>query len=434
MPDQPRARKSTILAVAALFTAANAALFAQLDNSGRLEHGVYDRASTALVTGHSSELPQVLLDSPFSSVMLDFQNRQSEKELNLLRSLPSGDQPHVVLGGQFRGSGLIATTNTADKFPYLGRFPTDFAGRSASDLRILQANQSAAMRINHWSTAYAETLFSDVFSFPDFRQGSFQMRQAYLVFGDLNESPLYAFLGKKNVSFGDMGTLSPFTQAVTWHYFAPLGEGGGVGYSSDRMDLSFTLLNGSRGMRVVDSERRGIINNFAANIDLRLLEDDDLVLAVGAGYLHGTIYDQITPEHLNASLTGPRNPAWDVNGRLQLGDLRFALEYVQTDSPWPATNHVVSAFRAEFSAALQKLGLPLTTSVSWSSGKQGHSWDPFEFNNQLVVGLRHDVDEQMRLSIEYVRSSGFAPLINITTVSDRDVIQNSIVLGCTLFL
>jgi len=84
-------------------------------------------------------------------------------------------------------------------------------------------------------------------------QGSFQMRQAYVTFGDLSQSPLYAWIGKKTVNFGDMGTLSPFSQSMVWHYFAPLAEGAGVGYSQNGLTVNLTALNGSRGIRVVDS-------------------------------------------------------------------------------------------------------------------------------------------------------------------------------------
>ncbi|MEZ6117037.1 MAG: hypothetical protein R3C28_10755 [Pirellulaceae bacterium] len=42
-----------------------------------------------------------------------------------------------------------------------------------------------------------------------------------------------AYIGKKNVGFGDMSTLSPFTQSTVWHYFAALAEGVGVYFPSE---------------------------------------------------------------------------------------------------------------------------------------------------------------------------------------------------------
>ncbi|MEZ6093540.1 MAG: hypothetical protein R3C03_04780 [Pirellulaceae bacterium] len=60
--------------------------------------------------------------------------------------------------------------------------------------------------MNSFSSVYTEILFSDVFSFGDFKQGSLQMRQAYALFGNLNASPWYAYIGKKNSGFGDFIT------------------------------------------------------------------------------------------------------------------------------------------------------------------------------------------------------------------------------------
>ena len=43
-----------------------------------------------------------------------------------------------------------------------------------------------------------------------------------------------------------------------------------------------------------------------------------------------------------------------------------------------------------------------------------------------------DLGPYALLSVEYVRSMGFAPLINITTVSDRSATQDSMVMGMTV--
>ena len=58
----------------------------------------------------------------------------------------------------------------------------------------------------------------------------------------------------------------------------------------------------------------------------------------------------------------------------------------------------------------------------------------FEFNRQLVIGYYRHFYGYCGVSAEYVRSSGFAPLIAITTASDRDVVQDSLVLGMTLVI
>ena len=367
----------------------------------------------------------------FFTDQLDFQNRQTDKELFLLRDQARFDGPAVFVGGQARLSAIAGATNTENKYNYLGRFPPDFEGKSVTDARMLQANAAFAGHVNDWISVYGELLFSDVFSFPDHKQGSLQVRQAYAVFGDLSESPFYGFAGKKNVSFGDMGTLSPFSQSVVWHYFGALHEGAGIGYDDGDFNFTLSALNGGRGLRVSDSEAKGKLNNFAVNALYR--SDSDWVQwQVGAGFLLGTIYDATEAEHLDPTAFGEYNHAWDVNGEMRVGPVTVAAEIASTTGDWPTTGHPVIAYRTEAAYDCCVAECPARLSVSWSEGIQGASGTEFEFNQQLVLGLSVTPDPHVRLSFEYIRSLGFAPLIGITTVSDRHVVQNTALAGMTL--
>lgn len=378
----------------------------------------------------------IRLDPSVTKPLLDFQNRQSDKELFLLRHAAGNGQvyPAVTIGGQFRASAIAGRTNTADRFPYLGRFPTDFSGTTVTDARLLQANQALIAHVNPWTHGYVETLFSDVFSFNVAKQGSFQVRQAFVLFGDQSRSPWYAFLGKKNVSFGDFETLSPFTQAVPWHYFAPLAEGIGGGVSVNGFDLSVMVLNGSRGIRVADSSEKGHLNNFAVNARQTVPLGADSELILGAGYLYGSIYDSLTAEHTDPTITGERNGVWDAHAKLRLGIWQLRAELVQTEQQWPVTGREVTAYAVETAVDLPTANFPIRMSGSFSEGIQGDAGTEFEFNRQLVMGLSCQPSPGLQCSLEYVRSTGFAPLIGITTASDRNVAQNSLVLGLTLTL
>ncbi len=377
----------------------------------------------------------VMLDTSTMAYMLNFQNRQSEKQIGILESQGDSDQfPRLIVGGQLRASAMVASTNTADKFPYLGRFPVDFVGKTATDARLLQANAAMILHAAPGVSGYVETLFSDVFTFPTFNQGSFQMRQAYAVIGDLDRFPLYAFIGKKNVSFGDFRTLSPFSQAMPWHYFAPLAEGIGAGYSADGLELTATALNGSRGIRVSDSPTKGRLNNFALNGSYSTMFGSDSEITFGGGYLHGTIYDAAVAEHTNPAATGPHNPAWDVNARLRLNRFYATGEYVETIKDWPATGVQVRAYKAELGYDLPDFYYPTFLSASWSEGFQGPPGSTFYSNRQLVVGAQFHIHKNVDVSFEYIRSLGFAPLINITTVSDPNVVQNTLLMGLVIVL
>lgn len=375
----------------------------------------------------------VRLETDTMVPILDFQNRQSDKELLLLCQNSDTTCPHLIVGSQFRGSLLFGQTSERDKFPYLGRFPTDFSGTTASDARLLHANFDAIANVNPWLTGYTDILFSDVFTFPDFRQGSFQVRQAYAVVGNQNVTPWYGYIGKKQVSFGDFSTLSPFTQAVPWHYFGALAEGAGIGYKGNRLHVVASALNGSRGIRVVDSQEKGHLNNFAVNASYEW-SNDVSGMRLGAGYLHGSIYDGVTAEHLDPAVTGDRNGVWDVNATLKYKRVAIAGEFVQTEAAWPVTGSRVTAYKVEGAYDLDVYKFPGWLSASWSEGIQGADGEEFEYNRQLVVGVAAEVSSNVMLTWEYVESTGFAPLINIAQVSDRDVRQRSIVFGLVFVL
>jgi len=374
----------------------------------------------------------IRLDTDTMIPLMDFQNRQSDKQTILLDQ-KRDSTPHLVVGTQMRSSLLFASTNERDKFPYLGRFPTDFSGTRASDARMLQANFDVIANVNSWITGYADVLFSDVFSFADFKQGSIQVRQAYAVFGNSELTPWYAYVGKKQVSFGDFSTLSPFTQAVPWHYFGALAEGAGVGYYGNGLHLTAAALNGSRGIRVVDSESKGHLNNFAINASYQW-HNDNSGFRFGGGYLYGTIYDGFTAEHLDPTITGDRNGVWDVNGTVKYKRLSVAGEFVQTEGAWPVTGSRVSAYKVEGAYDVNVLNYPGWLSASWSEGIQGAPGTEFEYNRQLVLGMATEVSRNVLFSLEYVESSGFAPLIAIEQVSDRSVRQRSVVLGLVFVL
>ena len=83
--------------------------------------------------------------------------------------------------------------------------------------------------------------------------------------------------------------------------------------------------------------------------------------------------------------------------------------------------------------------MTLTGVANWygcrAAGVKAFRGHPVQSSNstvKLVAGLRYDPDPRVRLSFEYVRSIGFAPLIDITTVSDHHVVQNSLVMGLVL--
>jgi hypothetical protein len=391
----------------------------------------------------------------YSYNMLSMTKKVSTKELYLLEMRKKGvdgvsyiNNNSAVIGGVLRSELLGAHSNTSGKFGYLARSPTDFTGNWASDTRIRRGMLSWTGALTDSVTTFMQILFTDTVAFATHKQGSLQMRRAYALFGNLDKSGVYGFIGKKDVAFGDMSTLSPFTPSAVWHYFGGLAEGLGAGYKADNFNIVLTGLCGGRGMRVVDSHQKGKINNGAINLSFNAgLSKVDVEL--GAGALLGTIYNQDVAEHTDEDLFGPMNPAVDGFINLTMGNFKASGEYAQTLKKWEVVDHKVIAFKAEVAMTIESDARDYNLSLSYSEGIQGDTSsggaccpvtgccstgaDPFAFNKQVVLGFESLLtNKSCSFGVEYILSKGFAPLIDVATNSDKDAVQNTIVLFAIL--
>lgn len=393
----------------------------------------------------------------YSYNMLSMTKMMSTKELYLLSLRQKSADPTVrienktsLISAMLRSEILGAHSNTSGKFNYLARAPSDFTGNWASDTRIRRGMLSWTGALTDNITTFMQILFTDTVAFDSHKQGSLQMRRAYALWGNLDACGLYAFIGKKDVAFGDMSTLSPFTPSAVWHYFGGLAEGIGAGYKAQNFNIVLTGLCGGRGMRVVDSHQKGKINNAALNASF-MGACCGATVEAGAGALLGTIYNQDVGEHVNEDLFGPMNPALDGFVNLSFGNFKITAEYAQTLKKWPVVDHRVIAFKGELGWTWQRESRDYNFSLSYSEGIQGDtsSWsgccpfsgscstkttacpagtDPFAFNKQFVVGIETVLkNKSCSFGVEYILSKGFAPLINIDTNSDSGVLQNTVV-------
>jgi hypothetical protein len=347
--------------------------------------------------------------------------------------------PPVILGAQLRPAVFYGYTNTRDKFSYMGRFPVDFFGNDASYADINDFTLSLTYSMMGWIHGYWEFLHSDQITFfGDGRQGANHTQKVYALFGNLNCCPVYATIGKRDVSFGQMYTVNPYTPSLTWHYFGALAQGAAIGYYKDGLYAEATLLNGGRGIRVADTNETGKLDNWAVNASYELCCYNSWSLKVGAGYLYSTSYDGPEPEHIGPISVGPRNDIYDVNLRMQFPGGWAYVEYASTMHRWLATNHVIDTLSLGaqycFYDCWQKR--PLVFSVDYGRGIQGPRGAEYRENTQLVVGLDYRLRDNIRFSLEYIRAGGFAPLLDITDpeVSQQDVHEDCIQLGITLVI
>jgi hypothetical protein len=240
------------------------------------------------------------------------------------------------------------SSNRNDKFGYLMRHPTarNQVGDTVSEATIHSAQLGFTGTLGDWLTGHAEMLFDPEQSFgdgtnTDINRNQVQMRRAYVLFGNLDESAFYASLGKMAVPFGLTDTVNPFSASTVWHVFGGLANGVTVGYANEGLNLSVMGIQGGAQFRAANTPVKGTavpgrLNNFAADANYSFALSSAGALLLGGSYQHGTAYCQGFPiVHFGAC--EDNNPAFDVYGRLVYDDLTLKGEFARTTEAWPGT-------------------------------------------------------------------------------------------------
>ena len=331
-------------------------------------------------------------------------------------------------------------SNRNDKFGYLMRHPTsrNQAGDTVSEATIHSAQIGFTGTLGDWLSGHAMLLFDPEQSFgpgtnTDIGRNQVQVRNAYVLFGDLDRSPFYASLGKQAIPFGLTDTVNPFTASTVWHAFGALANGLTLGYAGKVMSVSVTGVQGGAQFRAANTPVEGTavpsrLNNFAldAHHASRLGTAGELLL--GASYLHGSAYCQDFPvEHFRPCRDN--NPAFDVYAKLDYGDLVLKGEFARTTKDWPGTFNPsmpkfaaspVTSFDLGARYRLESGRGPLDVSAEFGRFEAGPDGAPWERQSQLVLGATWFARPNAKLFAEYIRIDGYAPLNFISGGSIRD--------------
>lgn len=368
----------------------------------------------------------------YSDTMLNWQSDVTGKPRKLLEARQDGTlgNKKAYLSGAFKASGMAETSNTDGKFAILSRFPNQHgSGKFGSRFLVNNAALGVTGTVNDWVSSYAQIEYSEI-EYPG--QEEIQFRKAYLLLGNLEESPWYAYLGRNTIDFGDQDSYNPFTHTTVNHYFNAVSDDPvlAVGYYGGGWDVVATAINGGRQLRVADIYQTDNVRNFAFNANKTFDLGGGSAFRLGASYLHGTIYNSAVPHHLITTDT-PRDrvaaagavmeytsPSWD-----------FMVEFIATLDEWEATDEPVWAGVVQGAYKFPSWGRPSELSLVYNRGEQGRSGTEFEFMEAAILGYELELFPHFYLGGEYVFNHGFAPLINVTTSSDAGVVNHSLILG-----
>ena len=414
-------------------------------------------------------------NAEYSYEVLDHTENTNTKQLRQLEALRDGDlKSRVTIGGNITALTNYQKSNTDSKFGWLMRHPTSANqfGNEVSEAVIHSVNLQVTGRVTDRLTAYTEFLYNPEQNFASgstitgLARNNVNMRRAYLLYGDLTNSPFYASIGKMDMPFGLNDTVNPFTNSTNWHSFAGLAYGAKVGYAGNNLNLRAMAVQGGAQFRNANTSVHGSavpskLNNFALDANYTFEFDDDSSLLAGVSYQHGTAYCQdyeLLPPGARGGAgvqhfgdCADDNPAIAAYVKYTRGKLNVIAEYAQTLDEWPGThNPAIPEFAAQKNTTFTlgasygfDFGLKndVELSAEFSRFIAGDDGSPWEKQDQLVLGASYFLNTNVKLFAEYIHVDGWVPLNFLSggnpggapgqSWSDQDATTDAIVLGVT---
>jgi hypothetical protein len=365
--------------------------------------------------------------------ILDHAEGVNTRQLTILQAMQAGDlDRRVTLSGGVTAIANYQESNSNTKFGWLMRHPTsnNQIGETVSEMVVHSAQLATTARLHDDITVYAEMLYNPQQSFgpgtiTDLNRNQVQVRKAFVMWGNLDERPVYAALGKMDTPFGLQDTVSPFTNSTSWHAFAGLAYGGMVGYAQNGFHLRAMAIQGgaqfrSHNVPVEDTSVPSRLSNYALDANYTAQAGAAEVM-VGASYTAGTAYCQDYPVfHFN--------PCDDAVGGYALyatadfGAFEVLGEFAETTDDWPGTASPAPQFAAFEAVAPRAWTLggrywmdvrraeDLAISFEFSRFVSGEDGAPWERQNQWVLGGSYFVTDSVNLFGEIIHTQGWVPL------------------------
>ncbi|SHN61989.1 hypothetical protein [Erythrobacter sanguineus] len=394
----------------------------------------------------------------------------NSKPLVQLEALQNGElSGRATLSGQVTAIANFQWSNRDSKFGYLMRNPTSAnqIGDVVSEALLHSANLAVTARVTNDLTAYAELLYDPQQNFAagtitGLARNNISLRRGWLMWGNLDKSPVYALVGKMDVPFGLNDTVNPFTNSTNWHAFSPLAYGAQLGFHQGGLDVRAMAVQGGAQFRSANAPVEGTnvpsrLNNFAVDARYTIpFGDIGDGLMVGGSYQHATSYCQGYPVfHFNPCQDN--NPGIAAYGRLDLGPIQMIGEYAQTTKAWPGSNVPIPTNPLNIFPAVKAKAFTVGGRYSFGSEMAvqqerafaisgefskfiaGAEDSPWERQNQAVAGFSWFPATNFNLFAEFIHVDGFAPLNFLSggnfpdgsTWSDRDATTNVILIGGT---
>jgi hypothetical protein len=365
--------------------------------------------SSSAMVGFYSPLTWQLLDN-YTGVGTEMSILKARQANNIANQA-------IYLGGAAKADALYQHSNTAGSFTTLTS-----STENASGLRLSQAAVDVIGNINTWTTAYAQLGATNIGASGSNDTVSFQ--KAYLLLGNLSQSPVYATVGKKDIDFGNFTTVNMYTNPLNRSVFQASGNQLAVGYAQYGFNGTVSVMNGGTDGNGTNlyTTNSGQINNFAVNAGYAGT-NNGVNWGVGAGYLNGANQYAESATALNSSTA-----AWDINGTVGVNNFNVLAEYTADVNDVAPGYGRTQAWDLGANYLFPVMGRNSVVSADYSAAKIANT--TFD---QYVVGFRNEVISNVWAGVEYAYNDGVVTTNANGTVtsSNANARNNTITLDLT---
>jgi len=336
----------------------------------------------------------------------------------------------TILNGRKSGAlnGTLYISGQVKGFAQYNRTDTNGVTSDSSSMHISNdTGLSVLANVNSWVSAFvAVEGFGDSPTSADYNSSPSDLSapMAYLTFGNLNASPVYGFVGRKDIDFGSFQSVSFNTNPLN-RAFEMTGDTLGVGYMQDGFNGTFSVANGGQTAENAAgyTKNQNQINNFSVNGSYSQ-NTQGVDWKVGAGYVNGFI----AKDGAQSDTVG----AWDLNASATVNNLTVLGEFDRTSQKvdsWDSApiDAYIESWDLGAAYAFPMMGKNSSVDVDYSAIKANKTL------SQYIVGYNVEAMKNIWVGLEYTYNKGLVQGLTAGTVTDPDAKSNTIALVGTAY-
>lgn len=434
--------KRTVVATIGALAVATGAAYADTGSMNAQIHNLQmqiNQLQNQIAHGGAKGAPMmgglVSTNPQLSQMMLNNQ-QQVGNEMVLLNARKNGQLANgLTLGGAMEADAFWQHANNNATGAFLNPAITDsvftggYTGSNATQITLTALRLQFIANINDWTTAYAQ-VYKGLIGTPSSSatvttnggatlstsngETAIIVPQAYLLFGNLANNPVYGFIGRKDINFGQFSSVMNYIQPLNRILFQANGDVAGVGYSDYGFNAVVSAMNGGNQTGIVNrtsmtqfqnlnTTSSGNIQNFALNAGYGMT-NNGVDWHIGGGLLRGSAFSN------NSNQT---NGAWDINGKVSYANFDLLGEFTRTFQQTQDNSHV-NAWQIAGDYNFPIMGHKSVFSLSYSAETGDNKITLLNLNTstgptvgsginmqQYAVGLRSEVLKNVSAGVEY---------------------------------